>query len=75
MTRFATAGGYYAAAVLGGAFGVGGLGVAAAWSAAGLAGESLLGRAGWTVRLWREAPPDAADAEIGQDTSAAVEGK
>ncbi|MEU3947448.1 DUF6518 family protein [Streptomyces sp. NPDC029526] len=35
---------------LGGHFGAGGLGTAAVWAVAGLAGGPLLGWAGWTVR-------------------------
>lgn len=45
--------GYYAASALGGTFGAGGLGTAAVWAAAGLAGGPLLGWAGWTVRRGR----------------------
>ncbi|WP_030752847.1 DUF6518 family protein [Streptomyces griseus] len=45
--------GYYAASTLGGTFGSGGLGTAAVWAAAGLAGGPLLGWAGWTVRRAR----------------------
>ncbi|MFH8725087.1 DUF6518 family protein [Streptomyces termitum] len=45
--------GYYAASALGDTFGAGGLGTAAVWAAAGLAGGPLLGWAGWTVRRGR----------------------
>lgn len=50
LMMLATCGGYYAASTLGNTFGAGGLGTAAAWAAAGLAGGPLLGWAGWTVR-------------------------
>lgn len=46
----ATCCGYYTASALGDTFGAGGLGTAAVWGAAGLAGGPLLGWAGWTVR-------------------------
>jgi hypothetical protein len=49
----ATCGGYYAASALGDTFGTGGLGTAAVWSVAGLAGGPLLAWAGWTVRRGR----------------------
>ncbi|MEV6115060.1 DUF6518 family protein [Streptomyces sp. NPDC052109] len=49
----ATCVGYYTASALGHTFGAGGLGTAAVWSAAGLAGGPLLGWAGWTVRRGR----------------------
>ncbi|WP_405501733.1 DUF6518 family protein [Streptomyces anulatus] len=45
--------GYYTASALGDTFGSGGLGTAAVWSLAGLAGGPLLGWAGWTVRRAR----------------------
>ncbi|NDZ61316.1 DUF6518 family protein [Streptomyces anulatus] len=45
--------GYYAASALGDTFGSGGLGTAAVWAVAGLAGGPLLGWAGWTVRRAR----------------------
>ncbi|WP_432057049.1 DUF6518 family protein [Streptomyces sp. bgisy022] len=45
-----TCAGYYVASTLGGHFGAGGLGTAALWTVAGLAGGPLLGWAGWTVR-------------------------
>ncbi|MFF4114205.1 DUF6518 family protein [Streptomyces sp. NPDC001714] len=50
LMMLATCGGYYTASTLGGTFGSGGLGTAAVWSVAGLAGGPLLGWAGWTVR-------------------------
>lgn len=50
LMMLATCGGYYTASTLGGTFGSGGLGTAAVWSLAGLAGGPLLGWAGWTVR-------------------------
>ncbi|SEF08679.1 DUF6518 family protein [Streptomyces sp. Ag109_O5-10] len=50
LMMLATCGGYYTASTLGGTFGSGGLGTAAVWSMAGLAGGPLLGWAGWTVR-------------------------
>lgn len=53
LMMLATCGGYYAASTLGDTFGAGGLGTAAVWSAAGLAGGPLLGWAGWTVRRGR----------------------
>ncbi|WP_433556321.1 DUF6518 family protein [Pseudonocardia xinjiangensis] len=53
VMMLATCGGYYAASTLGDTFGAGGLGTAAVWSAAGLAGGPLLGWAGWTVRRGR----------------------
>ncbi|NMH79166.1 hypothetical protein HF577_18990, partial [Pseudonocardia xinjiangensis] len=43
VMMLATCGGYYAASTLGDTFGAGGLGTAAVWSAAGLAGGPLLG--------------------------------
>lgn len=49
----ATCCGYYTASTLGDTFGAGGLGTAAVWSVAGLAGGPLLGWAGWTVRRGR----------------------
>jgi hypothetical protein len=49
----ATCGGYYAASALGDTFGTGGLGTAAVWSVAGLAGGPLLAWAVWTVRRGR----------------------
>ncbi|MFJ5775195.1 DUF6518 family protein [Streptomyces sp. NPDC093094] len=45
-----TCAGYYTASAQGGTFGAGGLGTAAVWTAAGLAGGPLLGWAGWAVR-------------------------
>ncbi|BFO14816.1 hypothetical protein SHKM778_12040 [Streptomyces sp. KM77-8] len=48
-----TCAGYYAASSLGDDFGAGGLGTAAVWAVAGLAGGPLLGWAGWTVRHGR----------------------
>ena len=53
LMMLATCGGYYAASTLGDTFGSGGLGTAAVWSVAGLAGGPLLGWAGWTVRRGR----------------------
>ncbi|SEC25062.1 hypothetical protein SAMN05216489_00260 [Streptomyces sp. 3213] len=53
VMMLATCGGYYAASTLGGTFGAGGLGTAAVWSVAGLAGGPLLGWAGWTLRRGR----------------------
>ncbi|MFF5140689.1 DUF6518 family protein [Streptomyces sp. NPDC013157] len=53
LMMLATCGGYYTASTLGGTFGSGGLGTAAVWSVAGLAGGPLLGWAGWTVRRGR----------------------
>ncbi|MEV5958000.1 DUF6518 family protein [Streptomyces sp. NPDC051987] len=53
LMMLATCGGYYTASALGGTFGSGGLGGAAVWSLAGLAGGPLLGWAGWTVRRGR----------------------
>ncbi|WP_055695466.1 DUF6518 family protein [Streptomyces prasinopilosus] len=53
LMMLATCGGYYAASTLGDDFGAGGLGTAAVWSVAGLAGGPLLGWAGWTVRRGR----------------------
>ncbi|MEU9476108.1 DUF6518 family protein [Streptomyces sp. NPDC048191] len=50
LMMLATCVGYYAASALGGTFGAAGLGTAAVWSVAGLAGGPLLARAGWTVR-------------------------
>ncbi|MEW1871199.1 DUF6518 family protein [Streptomyces caelestis] len=50
LMMLATCAGYYTTAALGDAFGAGGLGTAAVWSVAGLAGGPLLGWAGWTVR-------------------------
>ncbi|MFD8078472.1 DUF6518 family protein [Streptomyces sp. NPDC059718] len=49
----ATCCGYYTTSTLGDTFGAGGLGTAAVWGAAGLAGGPLLGWAGWTVRRGR----------------------
>jgi hypothetical protein len=56
--------GYYAASALGNTFGAGGLGTAAVWSVAGLAGGPLLGWAGWTVRRGRGAVRAVAGAAI-----------
>ncbi|GHA77604.1 DUF6518 family protein [Streptomyces termitum] len=53
LMMLATCCGYYAASALGGTFGAGGLGTAAVWAAAGLAGGPLLGWAGWAVRRAR----------------------
>ncbi|MEU2336077.1 DUF6518 family protein [Streptomyces sp. NPDC013172] len=53
LMMLATCGGYYTASTLGHTFGAGGLGTAAVWSAAGLAGGPLLAWAGWTVRRGR----------------------
>lgn len=53
VMMLATCGGYYAASTLGDTFGAGGLGTAAVWSVAGLAGGPLLGWAGWTLRRGR----------------------
>ncbi|WP_405190777.1 DUF6518 family protein [Streptomyces anulatus] len=53
LMMLATCCGYYTASALGGTFGSGGLGTAAVWSLAGLAGGPLLGWAGWTVRRAR----------------------
>ncbi|MFJ8503737.1 DUF6518 family protein [Streptomyces avermitilis] len=53
LMMLATCGGYYVASTLGDTFGAGGLGTAAVWSVAGLAGGPLLGWAGWTVRRGR----------------------
>ncbi|MFC5953881.1 DUF6518 family protein [Streptomyces pratens] len=53
LMMLATCGGYYAASTLGNTFGAGGLGTAAVWSVAGLAGGPVLGWAGWTVRRGR----------------------
>ncbi|MEV7654739.1 DUF6518 family protein [Streptomyces anulatus] len=53
LMMLATCCGYYTASALGGTFGSGGLGTAAVWSVAGLAGGPLLGWAGWTVRRAR----------------------
>lgn len=53
VMMLATCAGYYAASTLGGTFGAGGLGTAAVWSVAGLAGGPLLGWAGWTLRRGR----------------------
>ncbi|MFE2420945.1 DUF6518 family protein [Streptomyces hokutonensis] len=53
LMMLATCGGYYGASALGDTFGAGGLGTAAVWSAAGVAGGPLLGWAGWTVRRGR----------------------
>ncbi|MCC8476878.1 DUF6518 family protein [Streptomyces globisporus] len=53
LMMLATCCGYYTASTLGGTFGSGGLGTAAVWSVAGLAGGPLLGWAGWTVRRAR----------------------
>ncbi|MGW1618490.1 DUF6518 family protein [Streptomyces sp. NPDC002172] len=50
LMMLATCVGYYTASTLGGTFGSGGLGTAAVWSVAGLAGGPLPGWAGWTVR-------------------------
>ncbi|MER7490443.1 DUF6518 family protein [Streptomyces sp. NPDC126497] len=50
LMMLATCAGYYTTSALGDAFGAGGLGTAAVWSVAGLAGGPLLGWAGWTVR-------------------------
>ncbi|MER6209987.1 DUF6518 family protein [Streptomyces sp. NPDC001642] len=50
LMMLATCVGYYMASTLGGTFGTGGLGSAAVWSVAGLAGGPLLAWAGWTVR-------------------------
>ncbi|WP_405975776.1 DUF6518 family protein [Streptomyces sp. NBC_00988] len=50
LMMLTTCTGYYAASALGDTFGAGGLGTAAVWSVAGLAGGPLLGWAGWTVR-------------------------
>ncbi|MFF3030806.1 DUF6518 family protein [Streptomyces rubiginosohelvolus] len=53
LMMLATCCGYYTASALGGTFGSGGLGTAAVWAVAGLAGGPLLGWAGWTVRRAR----------------------
>ncbi|MET8709218.1 DUF6518 family protein [Streptomyces californicus] len=53
LMMLATCCGYYAASALGGTFGSGGLGTAAVWAVAGMAGGPLLGWAGWTVRRGR----------------------
>lgn len=53
LMMLATCCGYYTASALGDTFGSGGLGTAAVWSVAGLAGGPLLGWAGWTVRRAR----------------------
>ncbi|MGQ4482403.1 DUF6518 family protein [Streptomyces sp. SAS_276] len=50
LMMLATCVGYYTASTLGDTFGTGGLGSAAVWSVAGLAGGPLLAWAGWTVR-------------------------
>ncbi|MEE1940622.1 DUF6518 family protein [Streptomyces sp. TRM 70361] len=50
LMMLTTCGGYYAASTFGDTFGAGGLGTAAVWTVAGLAGGPLLGWAGWTVR-------------------------
>ncbi|MBK3566224.1 DUF6518 family protein [Streptomyces sp. MBT62] len=50
LMMLATCGGYYGASALGDTFGAGGLGTAAVWSVAGVAGGPLLAWAGWTVR-------------------------
>jgi hypothetical protein len=50
LMMLTTCAGYYAASSLGDDFGAGGLGTAAVWAVAGLAGGPLLGWAGWTVR-------------------------
>lgn len=50
LMMLATCVGYYTASTLGDTFGAGGLGTAAVWSVAGLAGGPLLAWAGWTVR-------------------------
>ncbi|MFE2883713.1 DUF6518 family protein [Streptomyces graminifolii] len=54
LMMLATCVGYYTASTLGDTFGTGGLGTAAVWSVAGLAGGPLLAWAGWTVRRGAE---------------------
>ncbi|MFE1512071.1 DUF6518 family protein [Streptomyces sp. NPDC058726] len=50
LMMLTTCAGYYAASTLGDTFGAAGLGTAAVWAVAGLAGGPLLAWAGWTVR-------------------------
>jgi hypothetical protein len=64
LMMLATCGGYYTASALGGTFGAGGLGTAAVWSVAGLAGGPLLGWAGWAVRRGRESVRPVAGAVV-----------
>ncbi|MEU1616554.1 DUF6518 family protein [Streptomyces sp. NPDC005722] len=61
----ATCAGYYTASTLGDTFGAGGLGTAAVWGLAGLAGGPLLGWAGWTARHGRGDVRAVAGAVIG----------
>ncbi|MFE9451887.1 DUF6518 family protein [Streptomyces sp. NPDC006739] len=64
LMMLAACGAYYVTSALGDTFGAGGLGTAAVWSVAGLAGGPLLGWAGWTVRRGRGDVRAAAGAAI-----------
>ncbi len=64
LMMLATCVGYYTASTLGDTFGAGGLGSAAVWSVAGLAGGPLLAWAGWTVRRGPEGVRPVAGAVV-----------
>ena len=64
LMMLATCVGYYTASTLGDTFGAAGLGTAAVWSVAGLAGGPLLGWAGWTVRRGPESVRPVAGAVV-----------
>ncbi|MFJ3137438.1 DUF6518 family protein [Streptomyces sp. NPDC086843] len=64
LMMLATCAGYYTASALGDTFGSGGLGTAAVWSVAGLAGGPLLGWGGWTVRYGQGAVRATAGAAV-----------